>query len=107
LSQLLGGKAFILPYIVSNNGLGIKTSSLINTGANGYTFINSKFIRIIKQFLDIKPTQLVLSCNIRGFNSKQAVSITYYIELILLINGRKVLVPILVIGLGEYNIILE
>jgi hypothetical protein len=48
LSQLLGGEAFILPYIVSNNGLGIKTSSLINTGANGYTFINSKFIRIIE-----------------------------------------------------------
>ena len=56
LSQLLGGKAFILPYTVSNNGLGIKTSSLINTGTNGYTFINSKFIRIIKRFLDIKPT---------------------------------------------------
>jgi hypothetical protein len=56
LSQLLGGKAFILPYIVSNNGLGIKISSLINTGANGHTFINSKFVRIIERFLDIKPT---------------------------------------------------
>jgi hypothetical protein len=48
LSQLLEGKVFILFYIVSNNGLGIKTSSFINTGINGYTFINSKFIRIIE-----------------------------------------------------------
>jgi hypothetical protein len=30
----------------------------------------------------------------------------YYIELMLLINGRKVLVPILVIGLGRHDIIL-
>jgi hypothetical protein len=48
LSQLLGGEAFILLYIVSNNGLGIKTFFLINTGANRYTFINSKFVRIIE-----------------------------------------------------------
>jgi hypothetical protein len=48
LSQLLEGEAFILPYTVSNNRLGIKTSSLINTGANGYTFIDSKFIKTIK-----------------------------------------------------------
>jgi hypothetical protein len=86
--------------------LGIKTSFFINTGINRYTFINSKFIRIIKRFLDIKPIQLVLSYNIKGFNSKQAIPITYYIKLILLINGRKVLVSILVIGLGKYNMIL-
>jgi hypothetical protein len=106
LSQLLGGKAFTLPYTVSNNGLSIKTSSLIDTGANGHTFIDSKFVRTIERFLDIKPTQLVLPYNIRGFDGKQAAPITYYIELTLLINGRKVLVPILVIGLGKYNMIL-
>jgi hypothetical protein len=48
LSQLLEGKVFILLYIVSNNRLDIKTSSFINTGTNEYTFINSKFIRIIE-----------------------------------------------------------
>jgi predicted aspartyl protease len=106
LSQLLGGNAFTLPYIISNYGLGIKTSSLINTGANGYTFIDSKFVRIIERFLDVKPTQLKSPCNVRGFNGKQATPITHYIELTLLIDGRKVLVPILIVGLGEHNIIL-
>jgi len=43
-------------------GLGIKTSSsLLNTGVKDMTFITSKFIRIIKQFLDIRPIQLVLT----------------------------------------------
>ena len=48
----------------------------------------------------------MLPCNVRGFNGKQAAPITHYIELMLLINGRKVLVPILVIGLGEHDMIL-
>jgi hypothetical protein len=86
--------------------LGIKTSSLINTRVNGYTFINSKFIKIIERFLDIKPILLKSPCNIRGFDGKQATPITYYIELTLLIDGRKVLVPILVVGLGGHDIIL-
>jgi predicted aspartyl protease len=106
LSQLLGGEAFTLPCTVSNNGLGIKTSSLIDTGANGHTFIDSKFVRTIERFLDVKPTQLASPCNVRGFDGKQAAPITHYIELTLLIDGRKVLVPILVVGLGEYNMIL-
>jgi hypothetical protein len=61
---------FIFPYIISNNGLGIKTSSLINTRVNGYTFINSKFVKIIEYFLDIKSILLKLPCNIRGFDGK-------------------------------------
>ena len=61
---------FILPYIISNNKLGIKTSSLINTRVNEYTFINSKFIKIIEYFLNIKPILLKSPYNIRGFNSK-------------------------------------
>jgi len=61
---------FIFPYIISNNGLGIKTSSLINTRVNGYTFIDSKFVKIIERFLDIKPILLKSPYNIRGFNGK-------------------------------------
>jgi hypothetical protein len=97
---------FTFPYIISNNGLGIKTSSLINTGINRYTFINSKFVKIIECFLDIKPVLLKSLCNVRGFDGKQATPITHYIELTLLIDGRKVLVPMLVVGLGGHDIIL-
>jgi hypothetical protein len=56
LSQLLGGEAFTLPCTISNNGLGIKTTSLIDTGANGYTFIDLKFARTIQTFLGVSPT---------------------------------------------------
>jgi len=86
--------------------LGIKTSSLIDTGANGHTFIDSKFVKTIERFLDVKPVLLKSPCNVRGFDGKQATPITHYIELTLLIDGRKVLVPMLVVGLGGHDMIL-
>jgi hypothetical protein len=42
LTYLIGGNTFIIPYTISINGLGIKSSSLINTRANSYAFINTK-----------------------------------------------------------------
>jgi hypothetical protein len=42
LTYLIGGNAFIIPYIISINELGIKSSFLINTRANSYIFINIK-----------------------------------------------------------------
>ena len=42
LTRLIGGDTLIIPYTISVNGLGIKSSSLINTRVNRYTFINTK-----------------------------------------------------------------
>jgi hypothetical protein len=42
LTCLIGGNALIMPYIISINRLEIKSSSLINTRANSYAFINIK-----------------------------------------------------------------
>jgi hypothetical protein len=44
-----------MPYTISANGLGIKSSSLINTRANGYTFINTKLAQLTEQFLGVEP----------------------------------------------------
>ena len=54
LTCLIGGDAFIMPCTISINGLEIKSSSLINTRANSYTFINIKLIQFIEQFLEIE-----------------------------------------------------
>ena len=44
LTYLIEGNALIIPYIISINKLGIKSSFFINTKANSYTFINIKLI---------------------------------------------------------------
>jgi hypothetical protein len=54
LTRLIEGDTFIIPYTISINELGIKSSSLINTRANNYTFINIKLIQLIEQFLEIE-----------------------------------------------------
>jgi hypothetical protein len=43
---LLRGDSFTFSYIISSNGLGIKTYTLINIKANRYAFINIKFAAI-------------------------------------------------------------
>ena len=80
------GDAFILPCTISNNGLGIKTSSLIDTGANGYTFVNTQFAKIVERFLGIKPSILKDPCKVRGFNGQQTTPITQFLELMLMID---------------------
>jgi hypothetical protein len=42
LTYLIGRNTLIMPYTISINELEIKSSSLINTRANNYTFINIK-----------------------------------------------------------------
>ena len=65
LSRLIGGNIFILLYTISKNGYGIKSFSLINTGTNSYTFINSRFIRkVSERLLDIKLESLFISYSI-------------------------------------------
>ena len=56
LSWLIGGKHFIVPYTVSQNGYGVNTTALINTEANGFTFINTAYIINTAKFLNIKAT---------------------------------------------------
>jgi hypothetical protein len=45
---LIKGNTLIIFYIISINGLGIKSFSLINIRANSYTFINIKLTWLIE-----------------------------------------------------------
>jgi len=72
LSQLLGGDSFTFPCTISSNGLGIKTRTLIDTGANGYAFIDTEFAALATRFLDTKTQRLLIACNVRGFDGKLA-----------------------------------
>ena len=54
----MGGKYFIVPYIVSWNGYGVNTTAIINTGVNGFTFINTTYANNVAKFLNIEATRL-------------------------------------------------
>ena len=52
----MGGKYFIVPYTVSWNRYGVNITALINTGANGFAFINTAYVNDIAKFLNITAT---------------------------------------------------
>jgi hypothetical protein len=106
LTRLIGGDALIMPCTISINGLGIKSSSLIDTGANSYTFIDTKLVKLAERFLGVEPQPLPLPYTICGFDGKPAESAKKYIEVLLLIDGRSINIPMIILNLGDYNIIL-
>jgi predicted aspartyl protease len=53
LTKLVGGIALTLPCIISNNRLRIQTQTLIDTGANGFIFINPELAKKAAYFFDI------------------------------------------------------
>jgi len=69
---LLKGDSFTFLYTINSNKLGIKTRTLINIKANGYTFINTEFVALTIRFFNIKTQQLFILYNIRGIDSKIA-----------------------------------
>jgi hypothetical protein len=108
LSRLIGGNAFTLPCTISKNGYGVKSFSLIDTGANGYAFIDSRFIgKVSERLPDVKLEPLPIPCGVRGFDGKQGTPITHFVRLTLDIDGRHLTrIPFLVVGLGEHDMIL-
>jgi hypothetical protein len=75
--------------MVSNNQLGIKTSALIDTGANGFIFIDTEFAKLVCYHFNLTPKPLPVSCGVQGFDGRTADAITSYIELNFYIDGRK------------------
>ena len=54
---------------LSSIGKTIQFKALIDTGANGYTFLNIKLIRVLYDALDIESQQLAKRKGVKAFNS--------------------------------------
>jgi predicted aspartyl protease len=81
LSQLVGGESLTIPYTISKNGLGIKIRTLIDTGANGYIFINSELAQKASRFLGVPIQRLKVPYRVKGFDGQPSNPIEYYLEI--------------------------
>jgi hypothetical protein len=52
----MGGKHFIVLYIVSQNIYRVNTTALINTRVNSFAFIDTTYITNVARFLNVKAT---------------------------------------------------
>ena len=107
LSKLVRGKALTLPCTISKNGFGIKTHTLIDTGANGFVFIDLKLAKLVTQHLGAELKELATLYRVNGFDGQQTPPITHYLELSLYIDHkRQRKLPMLVVKLGGHDLII-
>jgi predicted aspartyl protease len=103
----MGGNNFTMSCTLSKNGYGIIVPSLLDTGANGFAFIDTAFAIQLAKFLNIKAKPLNRTIQAKGFDGKASKVITHLLVLNLTIDGhRQEEVPFLILDLGNHDLIL-
>jgi hypothetical protein len=107
LRRLLGGQSFTVPAQIAFNGCSVPISSLADSGATGYVFLNSRCALEAAKSLQAPLLPLSSPCNVKGYDGKTGVPITHAIVLHLCVDGRKFLkVPMLITELGKHDMII-
>src|SRR6201991_2160315 len=97
----MGGKHFTIPYTLSRNRYGVRSSALVDTGVNGFAFINRSFATELSKFLNIQPVRIPNSLSIQGFDGKRATTVSYALILHLTIDKRRqVNLPFYILDIG-------
>ena len=103
----MGGKHFSISCTISRNGYGIDLHSLIDSGANGFAFMNASFAIEATKFLNVKPVQLKRPIPVKGFDGERGNTITHILILHLTIDGRRQEdIPFCLLDLGNHDVIL-
>jgi predicted aspartyl protease len=75
--------SLVLSIWLAKNGFSITTKVLIDTGANGYAFIDIFLAVKLVQHFQTYVIPLGQPCAVKGYNGKTAMLITHLIRLIL------------------------
>jgi hypothetical protein len=103
----MGGRHFIVPCTLLKNGYGITLSALVDSGANGFAFMDTTYANDISTFLNLKPEPLVRPIIPKGFNRQLGKAVTHILTLHLSIDGQcQEDIPFMILDLGNHNIIL-
>ena len=104
----MGGKAFTVPCSLVRNGTYVdRISALPDSGANGFAFLNTQCAKDIIRFLGCKATQLPQPIVAKGYDGVRGQSITHYLSVDLLLDGRRLVeIPFLILDLANHDIIL-
>ena len=103
----MGGRHFTIPCTLSRNGYGVRSSALVDTGANGFAFIDRSFATELSKFLNIQPIPIPNSLTIQGYDGKKATTVTHALIVHLTIDRRRQTnIPFYILDLGNHDIIL-
>jgi hypothetical protein len=104
---LVRGKHFTVPCILVYNRYRVQTSVLVDSGANSLVFIDNRFATDLVKFLGTEIIPLTTPCSVKGFDRQLGKPAIQAIVLNLGIDRyRQQKIPILILDLGNYNLIL-
>ena len=99
---------FIVPYsLVYNRIYIIYISILLDLGANGFAFLDTRCAKDVMKFLGRKATPLGRPITAKGYDGVPGKPITHYLSLDLVIDRRRLVeIPFLILDLGNHDMIL-
>lgn len=107
LTKLLGGQSFTTRVTLTKNGLSYKLPALLDSGANGYCFIDRTLLKSLSFFLKPSIHRLPNAIPVKGFNGVDSERISHYTTLNLTVDKRlQAFTPFLITRLGNHGVIL-
>jgi hypothetical protein len=88
LTSLLGGPHFRNSTVLCSKGYGVKLNALIDTGAQGFLFINLRIVKSLSQSLHVCIQKLPYKILIKGFSDQIRTPVQSYLRLHMKIDGR-------------------
>jgi Reverse transcriptase (RNA-dependent DNA polymerase)/RNase H-like domain found in reverse transcriptase/Retroviral aspartyl protease len=103
----MGGQHLTIACMLSTNGTSVASRALIDSGANGFIFVNTLFAIDLVRSFNITAARLPSPIQVKGYNGKPGKPVTHYIRLHLTVDQRRQYnVPLLILDLGSHDIII-
>ena len=103
----MGGKHLTVSCTLAKNGYGVISQALIDSGANGFVFIDTCCAVDIAKFLGLKTQRLPRAVPVKGYDGQRGQPVTHYLRLHLSVDRRRQYnVPLLILDLGSHDLIL-
>jgi predicted aspartyl protease len=103
----MGGQHLTIACMLSTNGTSVASRALIDSGANGFIFVNTLFAIDLARSFNITTTRLPSPIQVKGYDGKPGKPVAHYIRLHLTVDQRRQYnMPLLVLDLGSHDIII-
>ena len=103
----MGGSPFTVPCTLAKNGIGVDLDTLVDTGANGFAFMDTELADQLCKGLGLTLTPLPHMIIAKGYDGRKGPAVTHYLTMNLILNGHhQYNIPFIILKLGIHEVIL-
>ena len=85
----MGGSPLTVPCTLAKNGIGIDLDILVDTGANGFAFIDATLANQLCESLSLQLTALPRAIQAKGYDGRKGQVASHCLTLNLILEGRR------------------